>query len=90
MFSHTLIYAPMGQLLKDASNQLRTLKQVAGKQFKAEFLPADVPVPGGNILVGEPRGDIEHDDRTLAIDAAQLKHMRKILTLLLVMLSLCF
>jgi hypothetical protein len=50
---------------------------MAGDQFKAEFLPADIPVPGGNILVGEPWGDIEHDDGTLAIDAVQLKHISK-------------
>jgi hypothetical protein len=44
---------------------------------KANFLPADVPVPGGNILVGDPWGDIKHDDGTLTIDAAWLEHMSK-------------
>lgn len=38
---------------------------------RGELLPADVPVPGGNVLVGEPGGDVKHDDRALAMDAAK-------------------
>jgi hypothetical protein len=50
MFSHTLICT-----IKDVPDQFRTLKQEACEQFKRQkILPADVPVPGGNILVGDP------------------------------------
>jgi hypothetical protein len=38
--------------------------------FRRTILPEDVPVPGGNILVAEPWGDIEHDDTALIMDAA--------------------
>jgi hypothetical protein len=33
-------------------------------------------VPGGNVLVGEPGGDIEHDDGTLAMDAEKQQEER--------------
>ena len=39
-------------------------RHVRNSKEKNYFLPADVPVPGGNILVGEPWGDVKHDDRT--------------------------
>lgn len=39
---------------------------------KASFVtlraPAQVAVPGGHVLVREPGGDVEHDDRALPVD----------------------
>lgn len=35
---------------------------------KRELSPADVLVPGGNVLVRETRGDIKHDDRAMTMD----------------------
>jgi hypothetical protein len=34
-------------------------------------------VPGGNVLVGEPGGDIEHDDRAMAMDAGKQQEYGK-------------
>ena len=39
---------------------------------KVDLAPAEVAVPGGHVLVGEPGGDIKHDDGALAMNVVAI------------------
>lgn len=41
--------------------------------------PAEVAVPGGDVLVGEAGGDVEHDDGALAVDVVAVAQPAKLL-----------
>lgn len=42
-------------------------------------LPAEISVPGGDILVCEPGGDVKHDDCTLTVDVVPIPQATKLL-----------
>ena len=43
------------------------------------IVPCNSPVPGGDVLVGQPRGDIEHDDGALAVDVVTVTQAAELL-----------
>jgi hypothetical protein len=64
MLSQTLIDRCKSRSVQDTEekNNFRMIWE------KRELSPADVLVPGGNVLVRETRGDIKHDDRAMTMD----------------------
>ncbi len=60
-------------------NEICIKRRCSRREAKAEVVPAEISVPSGDILVGQPGRHIKHDDGALPMDVVPVAQPTKLL-----------